>query len=61
MKIDSPSLVYVHLLQLGRFVYRKKYGKTALMLAAEWGRLEVVKVLVQAGADKEKQDQVSVV
>jgi hypothetical protein len=31
------------------------------MLAAEKGHLEVVKVLVQAGADREKESKVSVV
>jgi hypothetical protein len=31
------------------------------MMAAEKGHLEVVKVLVQAGADREKQDKVCVV
>jgi hypothetical protein len=39
-------------------VYYKQVGDTALTLASQQGHLEVVEVLVQAGADKEKQDKV---
>jgi ankyrin repeat protein len=35
-------------------------GNTALMRTAAQGNLQVVRVLVQSGADKEKRNQVSV-
>jgi ankyrin repeat protein len=36
-------------------------GNTALISAAENGHLELVKVLVDAGADEEKENEVSIV
>jgi ankyrin repeat protein len=36
---------------------QSELGRTALMLAAQNGHLEVVKVLLQAGVDREKQDK----
>jgi ankyrin repeat protein len=41
-------------------VYCEQDGDTAVMLAAEKGHLEVVKVLVQVGVKKEKQNEVSI-
>jgi len=34
-------------------------GNTALMKASEWGLSDVVKIIVDAGADKDAKDEVS--
>jgi ankyrin repeat protein len=51
-------LMSVHVLPTAGLMCCEQDGNTVLMWAAERGYLEVVKVLVQAGADKEKQDKV---
>jgi len=45
-------MIHIH------FVLFQLNGKTALMRASQYGRTDIVKLLLEAGADKHREDAV---